>query len=163
MFNFLKKKKAKPSIPEEKVYPPANSMPPHLKAHIEHLRSQRLFQVSETDKAVLVRFLVEFTTAGVFVSESEEMTRKMILGGLGNQARRLFGETGLYVHSPPSGKLPFFACMACMESNPTDPAFYSSALVVCWFQDELPRDVHQTIAEKVYGIDWKTYAKDGEP
>lgn len=44
-----------------------------------------------------------------------------------------------------------------------DESFFSSVVTICWFQDELPRNIYATVGEKVYGIDWRKYAVDCMP
>lgn len=159
MFDFFKHRKDEEGVPPpEQEYPAPVEMPAHIREHIEHLRAERRFPISEADYAVMVHMLIRFTTDGVYAPD--DICRRLVMARLKWRADRTFGGGGLYVHTPPPGKLPFFTCMVCMEREPMDEKCDWSRLVICWFQDELPRNIYATIGERVYGIDWRAYAED---
>ncbi len=160
MFNFFKRPNKDGLLAPEKVYAPPGEIPPDVRHWMAHVKSERRFPISETDHAVLVRFLIEYTYSGILESED---VRRSVLDDLARRAEQVMGGGGLYVHMPPPGKPPYFTCMARMEAGPMDESFFSSVVTICWFQDELPRNIYATVGEKVYGIDWRKYAVDCMP
>lgn len=91
--------------------------------------------------------------------------RGVVLDGMADWARRIFGSaTGVWIEplTDPADKCPnlvYFCQFICYQ--PISPPADCSALVACWFADEVAEPVRDFIAARIAMIDWGQHAADG--
>jgi len=104
---------------------------------------------------------IEISTLG-WMEGSLLLHREHTLERLPKTVERRFGNTGLFLYEPPSGRLPAYTLMACFHClDPIQADFDCSSLTLVWFSDALPSDLQQELRSRFKDVNWEAHAKDG--
>src|SRR5687768_6009711 len=124
--------------------------------------SSKSFTTSSGRKVYFEQLHIRRSSLG-FLEGSAAAIRTEVLRRLPAEVTRTFGQTGLLLREPPDGPLPAFTFFVQLHSyTPVKPGADCSSLVVVWFADALPDCLPAELAAQLQGIQWETYAKDGD-
>lgn len=104
---------------------------------------------------------IQISTLGVLEGHFDAI-RTNVLAGIEARARHLFGsQVGVFITYPAAEELPTYVIYASLVCFEPVIAGDLSSLVLAWFEDRLPRDIEQTIAERARLVNWANDAVDG--
>ncbi|MDZ4169578.1 MAG: hypothetical protein U1E26_07970 [Coriobacteriia bacterium] len=109
------------------------------------------------------RYVVSDTWAGFLAWSNQESTKLTMISSTYEEAAHTFGDRmPLLVIVPEceAKDIPGVRVMACLESQPLDPARDGSALVCAWFQESASLVPDEIGAGELGGIDWEQQADD---
>jgi hypothetical protein len=120
------------------------------------------FRLDSGREVSLRQVVVELATLNVLEGRFEVIRRNVISRVPERVAEHFGTRPWLLTRIPPDEVLPTWLVLSDLISYAPIREGDFSRLVVCWFSDELPKDLPGHLAGNICSVDWDSAAADGE-